>query len=89
MENIFDQIEMVDENMIPEVMVAVLERYNALFPDWHISTIAIEKERDRKAQIEASIRVLQTLLEIEETDMPLPTADGRKLVHGHLRLVEK
>lgn len=46
---------------IPEIFRVALERHNACFPDWEISTISIERKGDRNEQFDNVIRVLQRM----------------------------
>ncbi len=43
------------------IMKAVISRYEELFPDWEISTISIEKGKDRDAQLDQAIALLQSM----------------------------
>ncbi len=46
---------------IPEIFRVALDRYNACFPDWEVSTISIEKKEDRNEQIDNVIRILERM----------------------------
>lgn len=55
------KIEQLDGTEIDRVLQAILRRYAALFPDWEISTISLEKASDRNEQLDRIIAVLQNL----------------------------
>lgn len=57
----FTQIEQANAVEITELLDAVLLRYQALFPEWEISTVSVEKVGDRNEQIDRIIRSLQNM----------------------------
>lgn len=57
----FSQIEQANAVEIIELLDAVLLRYQALFPEWEISTVSVEKAGDRNEQIDRMIRFLQSM----------------------------
>ncbi len=46
---------------LPEILLAVLDRYAVLFPAWELSVLSVEKQQDRNAQIDGVIAVLNQL----------------------------
>ena len=44
---------------IPEIFRVALQRYNACFPDWEVSTISVEKKGDRNNQLDEVIRLIE------------------------------
>ena len=46
---------------IEEMMDALLQRYQELFPDWEVSVISLEKKGDRNRQIDEVIQFLKKL----------------------------
>lgn len=46
---------------IEEMMDALLQRYQELFPDWEVSVISLEKKGDRNRQIDEVIQFLEKL----------------------------
>ncbi len=51
-------IRRADPKDLEALLKAVLARYDEAFPDWEVSVITIEKQRDRNAQIDGIIAVL-------------------------------
>ncbi len=43
---------------LDRLLKAVLERYAVVFPEWEVSVITLEKQRDRNAQIDEVIALL-------------------------------
>lgn len=63
MEKILKYISKADADMIPELLKAVLERYNEVFSDWEISTIATYKDGTACEQISRMMAILDGLRE--------------------------
>ena len=63
MKPLLKRISQANHLEIPELVDAVISRYNELYPDWEISTVSIEKSRDRNTQIDRIISVMQALKE--------------------------
>ena len=61
MPDLAEEIAHADEKKIVLLLNAVLQRYAVLFPDWEVSTIALEKCADRDQQLDRLITVLQKM----------------------------
>ena len=61
MDDILNIIYKANREQTAILLDAVLARYNELYPDWEIETIAIQKSQDRIEQINRSIAVLERL----------------------------
>ena len=59
--DIFQEIDQLTASEINAVVDAVLAKYQALFPDWEITTFSIFKKDDRSAQIDRTIQLLEKL----------------------------
>ena len=59
--DIFEKIETLTAAEIVDVVDAVICRYERLFPDWEIMTLAIDRKEDRNVQIERCIEWLEKL----------------------------
>ena len=49
--DLYEEIRRADSVQIVELVETVINRYSALFPDWEISIIFLEKSSDRNEQI--------------------------------------
>ena len=56
-------IKEIKPEEINDVLLAVLDRYRELFPDWEIITISLEKAVDKKEQLDRIISMLETMKE--------------------------
>ena len=63
MDDIISRIECSDGSQIERLLKAVVARYGELYPDWELSVISLEKKKDRVAQIDRIIEVLQHMKE--------------------------
>ena len=59
LEAVIDRILIADEREIAEILRAVLLRYAEVLPDWDVSTIAIDKTRDRNEQLDQLIALAE------------------------------
>ena len=59
--DLVEEIAQADEMEIIWLLDAVVRRYGQLYPDWEISTIALEKSFDPKEQIEKMIAMLKKI----------------------------
>jgi len=66
MHTILSEIKNADGNLIEAIMKAVLQRYAELFPDWEISTISLEKSKDRDEQLDRMIAALAQMKNVQE-----------------------
>ena len=53
------QLKCVDADAILMVLEVAYERYRELFPDWEIVSFSIEKCKDRNAQIDRIVDIMQ------------------------------
>ena len=63
MSNVVKKIELADDKEIEKLLKAVLKRWDILFPNLEISVICLEKNTDRKKQLDRIIQVLQKMKE--------------------------
>lgn len=68
MDEIISQIECSDCSQIERLLKAVVARYGELYPDWELSVMSLEKNKDRAKQIDNIIEVLQRIKENYVTD---------------------
>lgn len=61
MNNWIEKIAEANEEEVEEALWAVLKRYDELYPDWIVSTVSVEKKRDKNEQLDAMIRMLEGL----------------------------
>ena len=61
MRDLVEEIAYAEKTEIEELLTAVLDRYAELFPDWEISTISLQKNSDRDAQLDSIIEMLQKM----------------------------
>lgn len=61
MYDLIERIMQANECEITELLEAVKERYSALFPDWDINIISLEKSRDHNEQIDRMIALLESM----------------------------
>ena len=59
MDNLISQILTADARSIESILKAVLQRYAQLYPQWDVSVISLEKEKNREEQIDRIIRFLE------------------------------
>lgn len=59
--DLVNAIAQTDAMEIDSILKAVLKRYAELFPEWHISTISLEKATDRNVQIDRIIAMLEKM----------------------------
>ncbi len=54
-------IAQADAAQAERILNAVLQRYHQLYPNWEISTLALEKGKNRSSQIDGIIAMLQRI----------------------------
>lgn len=59
MDNLISQILTADAGSIESILKAVLQRYARLYPQWDVSVISLEKEKNREEQMDRIIRFLE------------------------------
>ena len=58
---VIDRILAAEENELEEILRAVLLRYAEVFPEWEVSTIAIDKTRERNEQLDQMIDMIEKM----------------------------
>ena len=61
--NLLDEIKKIEKENIQDAVQAVLAQYQALYPDWDISLLSLEKIGDKNEQIDRVISLLEKLKE--------------------------
>ena len=61
MVDLAEEIAHADEQVIEQLLKAVLQRYAVLFPDYEVSTVSLQKSSDRNGQIDRMIATLQKM----------------------------
>ena len=59
--DLWKEIAQADEMLLSQLLRAVLQRYEELFPDWEISTISLEKCSDTNEQLDRMITILEQM----------------------------
>ena len=59
--DLLERIKTAESEEINDLVTAVLARYRALFPDWDISIVSIEKNGDRNEQLDSIITLIEKL----------------------------
>ena len=59
--DLLEEIGQADEMLLSQLLKAVLQRYEELFPDWEISTISLEKCSDTNEQLDRMITILEQM----------------------------
>lgn len=65
MDGILDIVCKANGEQAAILLEAILDRYNQLYPDWEIETIAIQKSQDRIEQIDKTIAFLERLKKLQ------------------------
>ena len=58
-----DTIAQADNVELDGILKAIVQRYTALFPDWELCVISLEKTSDRNEQLDRMIAMLQKMKE--------------------------
>ena len=66
MMDLIKEIENADGTEMEAIMKAVMSRYNALYPEWELSTFSILKSEDRTEQFDRMITVLEKMKELSK-----------------------
>lgn len=61
--DIIKRIRIAKPEEMQDILMAVLERYRELYPDWDINVLSLEKNVDKNEQIDATIALLQSMKE--------------------------
>ncbi len=59
--DLLQKIAQADAAQIEKILVAVIQRYAALYPDWELNVFPVQKGADENAQIDRAIRFLEQL----------------------------
>ncbi len=65
MPDLISEIWKVEPGQIGDVVDAALGRYQALYPQWEVTTISIDKRQSRSAQIDRMIAFLEKMKGME------------------------
>ena len=60
---IIDDIKKAEPEELNDILMAVLERYREVFPDWEVMTVSLEKAADKKEQLDRMIALLEHMKE--------------------------
>lgn len=58
-----EQIRQAEPEEMSDIILAVQERYNALFPDWEFFCYVMERNVDKNTQLDAMIHLLEKMKE--------------------------
>ena len=58
-----EKIKKAKPEELNDILLAVLERYREVFPDWEIITVSLEKAVDKNEQLERTIKLLENMKE--------------------------
>ena len=59
--DLFQEIAQADAAIIEDILDAVIRRYAVLYPEWELNVFSVQKDTDKDAQIERTIRFLESL----------------------------
>ena len=58
-----EKIKKAEPEELNDILLAVLERYREVFPDWEIMTLSLEKAVDKNEQLDRVIDLLERMKE--------------------------
>ena len=58
-----DQIKQTKPEELNDILLAVMERYREVYPDWELITISLEKAVDKNEQLDRIISMLDKMKE--------------------------
>ena len=58
-----DQIKQAKPEELNDILLAVMERYRDVYPDWELITISLEKAVDKNSQLDQIIAMLEAMKE--------------------------
>ncbi len=58
-----EKIKKAEPEELNDILLAVLERYREVFPDWEIMTLSLEKAVDKNEQLDRVIDLLEHMKE--------------------------
>ena len=59
--NLLSAIKQTKPEEISDLILAVQNRYNELFPDWELSFYTLERKKDKNEQLDAMIALMEKL----------------------------
>ena len=64
MKSIQEEIKDMSGSELNEILQSVISRYRVLYPDWELSVISLEKDRDKTAQLNRIIAALESMKQV-------------------------
>ena len=64
MKSIQKEIKDMSGSELNEILQLVISRYRVLYPDWELSVISLEKDRDKTAQLNRIIAALESMKQV-------------------------
>lgn len=64
--DLIKRIKCAGADELGDALIAFMQRYDEVFPDWSVMLISIEKGRDKNEQLDRMIRNLQAMKELDE-----------------------
>ena len=61
MGDLVEKIGQANEREIEKLLKAVIQRYATLFPDWELSVVSVEKNKDKNEQLDRMIELLEKM----------------------------
>ena len=61
MGDLVEKIGQANEREIEKLLKAVIQRYATLFPDWELSVVFVEKNKDKNEQLGRMIELLEKM----------------------------
>ena len=58
-----EKIKKAKPEALNDILLAVLERYREVFPDWEIIIVSLEKAVDKNEQLDRTIKLLENMKE--------------------------
>ena len=55
------RIRSANKEQISKILEEAVRRYNALYPEWEVLTLSVQRSEGRSEQLEAAIRLLRSL----------------------------
>ena len=60
-----DAIKQAKPEELNDILLAVLDRYREVYPDWELTTISLEKAVDKNEQLDRMIALIEKMKEKE------------------------
>ena len=61
--NKIDWIKTAEPEELEDILKALLERYRAVYPEWDVSVVSLEREADKNEQLDRMIQLLEKMKE--------------------------